>query len=139
MPRQNSFALLEADMDGRPLIANIDLSLRTFARRAEFPWFLSISTALKDADEHGLPTELEAATLNVWEDHIDTVLDSAVSFKYVGRVTWNGHRELLYQVTDSQAAARALQQSIDSRKIRPFAFRCEQDTSWSHVSAYLAA
>ena len=138
MPGRESFAVLEAEMEGRPLVANVDLSLNAFADHASFPWFLSLSTPLKDATKRGLPTELEANALNAWEDEVEAALRPVVAFKYVGRVTWNGHRELLFQLAEPKSAAATLQRMIDARTTRPFAFRCEHDESWTHVSAYLA-
>ncbi len=139
MPQGGQFALLETEMDGRRLIANIDLSLRAFADKSSFPWFLSLSIALKEADKDGLPTKREAETLNSWGDQVEAAITSAANFKYVGRVTWNGRRELLYQIDQPQAAASALQRLIDGGTTRPFAFRCQRDDSWNHVSNYLAA
>lgn len=139
MQKREQFGLLETEMNGRKLIANIDLSLRTFRDKRSLPWLLSLSTSLKDADEEGLPTTVEADALNAWEDQVEQVISSAVNFKYVGRVTWNGHRELLYHLKEPEAAAAALQRLIDGRTSRPFAFRCQRDESWSQVSSYLSA
>ena len=139
MPQSDQFGLLEVEMDGRRLIANIDLSLRVFADKSSFPWFLSVSTALTEADADGLPTNLEADALNSWEDRVEAVIASATNFKYAGRVTWNGHRELLYQLKQPEAAVSALQRLIDGGATRPFAFRCQRDDSWNHVSNYFAA
>jgi hypothetical protein len=94
--------------------------------------------ALKETDSEGLPTNAEAAALNHWEDEIEGVVSAAVGFKYIGRVTWNGHRELLYQLSEPDAAASALQRLISAGSTRPFAFRCERDDSWNHVAGYLA-
>ena len=131
MPEREQFGLLETEMNGRRLIANIDLSLRMFTDKRGFPWLLSLSRALQEADEDGLPTREEADALNAWEEQAELAISSAVNSKYVGRVTWNGHRELLYHLKEPEAATSALQRLIDGRTTRPFAFRCQRDESWS--------
>jgi len=137
MPEHEQFSLLEAELDGHRLIAAVDLSLSHFAEKSSFPWFLSISTALGDTNIDGLPTTAESEALDLWEDQVGALVTQAAKLKYVGRVTWNGHRELLYQIDQPQTAATSLQALINGGVARPFAFRCEQDDSWSTVSAYL--
>lgn len=139
MLRNDAFALLETQMDGRRLLANIDLTLDGFPLKHDFPWFLSLSTTLRGADPDGLPTDSEAAALNHWEDEVERAIGAAVGFKYIGRVTWNGHRELLFQIAQPDAAVASLQRLIEAGTARPFAFRCQRDESWNHVSGYLAA
>src|ERR1700730_387225 len=90
--------MIQALMDGRPHIAMIDTSLGDHKFRASFPWFLAISTPLTSPTTDGLPTGQEASALNDWEDSIESKIASACLFVYVGRVTWNGSRELLYYV-----------------------------------------
>ena len=139
MPRSDMFGLLEADMDGRRLLASIDFSFVGFPKKESFPWFLSLSTALKEADSEGLPTNAETAALNHWEDEVESVLSAAVGFKYIGRVTWSGHRELLYYLAEPIAPTAALQKMIEARSTRQFTFRCQRDDSWGHVEGYLSA
>jgi len=139
MSQNEQFALLEAEMSGRRLIANINLSLRTFTDKYRFPWFLSLSTTLKESDQDGLATKTEADALDSWEDQIESAIASDGDFKFIGRVTWNGHRELLYHLREPEATVSALQRLIDAGETRPFAFRCERDEAWSHVADYLAA
>jgi hypothetical protein len=138
MGQNESFGLLETEMDGRRLVANIDFSLAGFPRKQDFPWFLSLSTALWEVDSEGLPTRQEADALNGWEDRVEEIVHDRTGFKFVGRVTWNGFRELLYQVSDPGSAAPALQVLIENGDTRPFAFRCQRDESWEQVAAYLS-
>lgn len=138
MHQSDQFSLFEVLVDGRRLIANVDLSLRTFADKKDFPWFLSVSTALTEPDANGLPTKAEAEALNSWEDEVEAAIASATNFKYVGRVSWNCYREILYQLEQPEEAASVLQRLIDHGTTRPFAFHCQRDDSWGHVANYLA-
>lgn len=134
--KSEQFALIETDFDGYPLIANINRALRGYDQKKATPWFLSISIPLSSATEAGLPTKKEADDLNAWETKVEGKI-TVGPFVFVGRVTWNGNRELLYYVQEPESVARNLQILIDSRSTRPFAFRCERDQDWLKVSVYL--
>jgi|SRR5579883_140857 hypothetical protein len=139
MRHSESFGLLEGEMGGRRLIANVDFSLRKFREKGRFPWFLSLSTTMKECDPDGMPAGKEAEALDSWEDDVEAAITTAAEFKFVGRVTWNGHRELIYHLHEPAAAASSLQRLIDSGTTRPFAFRCERDECWSNAGQYLSA
>jgi len=135
--RIESFSLFHADFDGHPLVANIDLGLRSCRDRTETPWFLSLSTPLIHSTAEGFPTKEEASILNQWEDVVDELIARQSKFAFVGRVTWNGHRELLYYIDKPEPLVQELQRFISERKTRPFAFRCKKDADWKDVGIYL--
>jgi len=49
-------------------------------------------------------------------------------------VTWNGHRELLYYLSNEEATAAALK-ALSSK--RAFAFTCDGDEKWAKVDYWL--
>jgi hypothetical protein len=118
---------------------NVDLSLGDCPNKSRYPWLLSLSTKLNAVDLEGFPNKQEAAELNAWEDMVEEKISASASFKYVGRVTWNGHRELLYYLDSPEAAVESLQSLIDQKTTRPFAFRCQRDDGWHQVRVYLQA
>jgi len=132
----DNFTIFKGEMDGHPLFATIDTSLRNYQNKTNFPWFLGISTPLAKPNSDGLTTRQEAEELNKWEDELERQIGSETPLVYVGRVTWSGHRELLFYVAKPDPAKRKLQSLIDGHKTRPFAFRCDKDETWSNVSVY---
>jgi len=76
------------------MVAMIDMGLRNYPDKQALPFFLSLSTLLINPTSEGLPTRSDSDSLNAWEDAGEAQLRSGVRFVYVGRVTWNGHREL---------------------------------------------
>ena len=131
-----SFSVLKGEMDGYPLFATIDTSLRDYKQKASVPWFLSISTPLIKPTSDGLTTRQEADELNKWEMKLDKKIAVETHYVWVGHVTWKGHRELLYYVAKRDPVNRTLQSLIDHHVARPFAFRCERDKAWSKVDVY---
>lgn len=132
----NTFAILHGDIDGHPLFASIDTSLRDYKSKDRFPWFLSISVPLKNPNKDGLTTAQEAEQLNEWEDSLEKQIAAECNLVYVGRVTWNGHRELLYYIDQPKPVHLRLKSLIDSHAMRPFTFLCERDEKWEKVSVY---
>ena len=132
-----SFSILQSEVGGRPLVAMINMAYKTFTPKSSYPWFLSISIPLANPTADGLTTAEDAEALNQCEDSVDNILSKVCSYQFAGRVTWNGHRELLYYVDKPKEATDALQAAINSTQYRPFAFQCEQDKTWHAVEVYL--
>lgn len=128
--------MFKGELSGRPLIAMVDVSYRIFPNKMEAPWFLSVSIPLQQPDHNGLATNTEAQALNQLEDSIEKLLAGTCTFHFIGRVTWNGYRELLYYLDSPEKAAQALQDLIEAKKTTPFAFRCVKDSDWSRASIY---
>src|SRR5437868_6426291 len=104
--QQHTFSIVEAEFDGSPLIAVVSEQLRDLEGKDAMPWFVGVSTALSNPTPDGLPTGQEADALNKWEDIIEKEISSRCRFFFVGRVTWKGHRELIYYVDEPKEPVR---------------------------------
>ena len=132
------FTIMQGNIDGHPLFATINIGLRDSHARQSLPHFLSISTALINPTDEGLPTTADGENLNVWEDAVEASLRSTgVRYAYLGRVTWNGNRELLYYLADPNPPAESLKSLAESHTTRPFAFTSERDDKWTHADFWL--
>ena len=134
-----TFTVMQGEREGHPLFAMIDTSRRDSKLQAGFPWFLSIKTTLTAPTKDGLPTDQEATALNDWEDALEKELSGACQFVYVGRVTWNGTRELLYYVDKPDTVVPRLGKLAGGHPVRPFRIQHERDAQWTKVSMYLSA
>ena len=132
-----TFSVMEGESEGYPVVAMVSSRLQGYEKKQSAPWFLSLSTRLLEATPQGLPTANEAEALNQWEDTIEKEISSRSKFFFVGRVTWKGHRELLYYVQKPKEVAEAIQNLIDRYAVRTCTFRYEQDKDWRNVSIYL--
>jgi uncharacterized protein DUF695 len=133
---RGTFTVLQRLKNGHPLFATIDTSLRDGKVRAGFPWFLSLSTPILHPTKDGLTTDGEASTLNDWEDSLEKQLSGECRFVYVGRVTWNGTRELLYYVDRPGSIVPKLEKLAQDGSRRQFTVRYEHDEQWKQVSSY---
>jgi hypothetical protein len=134
--KTGTFSGLQGEKDGHPLVAIIDSSLRDKKARTGFPWFLSISTPLKDPTADGLPTNQEASDLNDWEDLLEKNYLQGCRFVYVGRVTWNGTRQLLFYLDKPDCVEPKLKMFAHDSPKRVFDFQCQRDERWEKVSSY---
>jgi len=135
--RDGAFSIFQRQLDGRPVFAMIDMDLRDSPDRQTLPFFLSLSSPLIDPTSDGLPTRSDADSLNAWEDAVEAQLRSVGKVAFVGRVTWDGHRELLYYVESQQPAVEALKKLSDSHVTRSFEFVCERDEKWKKAEFWL--
>lgn len=83
-----------------------------------------------------MTTNEDAKDLNKFENDLEIEFKGLVNYCYVGRVTWNGYREIIYYIDDPEKLVKKLQEAIDNHKFRNFAFRCEKDEEWKNVSIY---
>ena len=134
--KAETFAVLEGEYDGSPVVAMICTDLKNYMGKRATPWFLGLSTPLSKPTVQGLPTAEEAEELNRWEDALDREIKSQSTSFFVGRVTWQANRELLYYVSKPDPIVGEIQKLIDRRTTRPFAFRYEQDPDWKNVNLY---
>jgi hypothetical protein len=132
-----TFSIIQGEVDGRPLVAIIDSNLRDSPVREGLPFSLSLSSPLITPTGEGLPTQSDADSLNSWEDSVEARLRSVNKFAFIGRVTWNGHREMLYYVDSQKPAVDALKMLSDEHSTRPFAFACERDEKWTKGDFWL--
>ena len=137
MSQDGTFSVIQGEVDGRPLVAMIDMGFRELDDKQGLSFFLSLSTSLINPTSDGLPTRSDTDSLNTWEHAVEERLRSAGKFVFVGRVTWNGHRELLYYVGNQQPTVETLKTISDVHSTRPFAFICERDDEWERVGVWL--
>lgn len=137
-PKQNpiQFSVLQAKIDGHPMIAMIATGLRTSSNMQLLPIYLSVSTPLAGPTSDGLPTTGDAHDLNGWEEIIESKLGSAGNLGFLGRVTWNGHRELMYYVGNEQPALQALNALLEAHSTRPFTLSHERDEKWRREKSW---
>lgn len=134
---QGTFAILEGKQDGHRLVLTLDTSLSHFGDKSEFPYFLAVHTELANPTVEGLTTKAEADELNAWEELVDGRLKAATKTVFVGRVTWNGRRELLYYVNGDRPAQETLTALSSAKSDRSFSFSCQRDDDWKKVESYM--
>ncbi len=132
---EREWAVMRGERDGLPAVAMVNRRFDAPAARAGYPWHLSIVIACVDLADGRLPTREEVGVLEAMQAKLEAAL--GVNAAELGRITWNGTRELLYRVADPERADAALRGIIEAKAYtREFDYRMERDPDWK-LAAHL--
>jgi len=121
-------------------IACINTALRAFEPKLAFPWHLSLLLQCVDMSEDRLPSASEQKILYVFEDTLQPLIKANGNALFLGRITHNGTRELIWRVSDPEMANSVMQNVLGTRNHpRPINYRIDEDRAWQKVSWHLDA
>lgn len=136
-----SYALIDTKREGKPEVLVVNQALLSFAQIEIFPWHLCLWIEAQDLVENGMPSSTDSELLFRIGDEIEsTVLSGTNSHGsqnalFLARSTWDGSRELLFQVHDPEVAHQALQALLASRTWdREWDYQMESDPEWSNAA-----
>ena len=128
-------------------IAVINIKLRDFQPKEVFIWHCSIMVELNEVNEEGLPSAKELAIIDGFEDRLDSKIkegeeEEKPNALFLGRITWNGTRELIWRVYNPERTNNYLQKLINNNDhVRPFEYRIDKDDEWEltkwHLKTFL--
>ena len=105
-----------------------------------FPWHLRIRLEARHLADQRMPTSEESEILFRVGDRIEAAVVSGRTDRggknalFLARSTWNGLREIYFQVHDPEVADAALQQLIaDPHREREWEYRMAQDAQWQEA------
>lgn len=135
------YTLFNAKRDGKSEIVVVNDALLSFAHIKIFPWHLCVTVEAKHLIENGMPSPDESALLFEICDEIESVvLQCRTAFGaenglFLARSTWDGVRQLLFQIHDPDLVHEALQQLLSSRDWeREWDYRMHADEEWVEAS-----
>ena len=133
-----SFVFLQLQTDGFPEVWMLNHKVDDGIERSAFPWHLTIDIGMEAAHEIGLPTEEEQRTLTTLRETLDRTLLADNNALWLGSITWNRTRQLVYRVRQPNLANEFLATLVASRAaVRPLEYRMVEDASWGHAEYYL--
>jgi Family of unknown function (DUF695) len=131
------FAILEAEFDDLPWFASINMAYKNYNNKTSAIWHLHIEIDMQDVTDAGLPTDKEAAILNPFEGELLQKIDAVVSNHYIGRVTYNGTRELFIYLDDPESANNLLQELVNTPPyVRQFGYSMVEDPEWEEINVF---
>ena len=99
MGNDGTFSVIQAKRDGRDAIIVLDTALDPEKLSGSFPWLVTITLPIRRPNRFGLCDDIESERLGDIEDRLLAALDED-AYRYLGRITWNGEREVLIYVAD---------------------------------------
>ncbi|KXX69328.1 DUF695 domain-containing protein [Flammeovirga sp. SJP92] len=141
IPEEN-YAILEFKQDELPGIAVINKSLKEFEPKEVFSWHCSIMLQFKNLIENGMPHESDRSKAEEFEDWLDEEIKGESKEKpnalFLGRITWNATRELIWRVYDPEKTNELLNTLIETKEYDlPFDYRIESDNEWKLAKWHL--
>ncbi len=135
------FTLFNATRSGKAEVVVVNGALLAFQHLDVFPWHLCVTLEAKDLVDNGMPSPAESETLFRIGDMIEELVlqsrtqHNAPNALFIARSTWDGQRELLFQVHDPEIAHQALQELLASRTWeRTWHYRMQEDPEWSNAA-----
>ncbi len=136
-----SFVLVDSEEDGLPAKIKVNENLLAFEPKLIFGWHLSIQFTLQALDENGLPTAEESEALSDYEEFLNENITGPKvkpNGLYVGSVTWNRRRELMFLVHDPEVADKFLKFVCERNDTpRGLHYEMEHDPEWGKAMGYL--
>ncbi len=133
-----SFCIYKMDFPDGWGLATINSKYDQYPNKAFFPWHVLVELEIIDKNDNGHPVDTDAEKLAKLEEDILKFLQQKHTVHFLGRVTRNGFRDLLYYVDQpkfEQAEVNAFCDNI--MKERAINFGMEKDRDWTAVSAFI--
>lgn len=137
------YTLFDVTREDLPAVIVVNEALLAFQHLDIFRWHLRVTIDARELAEQGMPTPEESAILFEVGDEIESiVLDGRTSLGapnalFVARSTWNGLRELCFQIHDPEVADAALKKLIASGSHRrEWDYRMTDDPAWTDASNF---
>ncbi|MES2276941.1 MAG: DUF695 domain-containing protein [Bacteroidota bacterium] len=108
--------ILKFRQEEMPGVAVINTGLRNFGQKTVFPWHLSLMIDFEDVIENGMPSQKERDIVDPFGDYLNDLFKGANVEKpnalFLGRITWNATKELIWRVYDPQLVEKELKRII---------------------------
>ncbi len=139
---EEKYQILEFRQDNLPGIAVINSALKNFEPKDVFAWHCSIMIECEDLIENGMPSKEERETVDQFENGLNEKIKGLDVEKpnalFLGRITWNRTRELIWRVFDPEITNNYLSKRIEKKDYpREFDYRIESDPEWNFASWHL--
>jgi hypothetical protein len=138
-PREQWCIRSVPDQDGNTVFLTMNLGYREWSGKSALPYLVHVNVASKATNPNGHPTDAEAAVLNRVEDGITASLLRKVPGQYVGRATTHGFRELMYYVSNADAAQGVLSALVKRPQERAWEYQIREDRGWKQIMPLLGA
>ena len=135
---EDNFVLIEFRQNELPGTALVNVATGEYAQSNIYNWQLSVLIQCEQLGENGMPSPLEQELLDQFEDRLQPMMRDQDNGIFLGRVTCDGQRELMWRVKDPELPHTTLHDIIESADHpRPFDYRIDPDPSWDKAAWYL--
>jgi regulator of RNase E activity RraB len=119
-------------VEDKPCSTMLDLGLVSDAPVASKPWLLSVRFPLLRPRGDGLTDNQEAEELGKIEEALVRALRTHCDAQFVGRMTWNGTRDLFFYAPRTEGMGAALGEALGPSPTRRVMSQVREDKEWQH-------
>jgi hypothetical protein len=119
-------------IDDRPASVSLDLGRAEAGPEREWPWLVCLRIPMRSPRPDGLSSSQEASTLNTLEDALSDAVAAVCDGAQVGRLTWNGFRELFLYVRGVERLNDGIGAAVGRVPGYDVLIRTENDPEWRH-------
>ena len=135
---EERFSVLQAEIDGKPVIGSMNMSYKDYDKKEEYIWCLKITIGLDSLQQNGLPQGDEAIIAKQLEDELTGKIKKLAITHYIGHIFYDGFLDVYIYMADPNKAHRYLQQQIDKKGlIRPFGYVINEDKEWKIIEEFM--
>ena len=135
-----SFAILQAEVEGRAVLGSVNKGYKKYSRKAEFPWSLHIGIALTEGtlQQNGLPDNDETNVAYEVEDELLAAIKKIHTAHYVGHVFNDGFLDVYVYLPEPKNVHEYLQGRIAGSDLkRGIGYEIHNDPTWERVAMFL--
>jgi hypothetical protein len=133
-----SFTIFKLNFPDGWGLATINKKYDNYPNKSLYPWLVLIELEVIDKNDNGHPINSDTDKLIMLEENIITFLKQKHTVHFLGRVTKNGFRELLYYIDIPKFEQTEVNTFCDNiMKERAINFTMEKDPKWNSVSGFL--
>jgi len=133
-----SFSIYKMNLPDGWGLATVNNKYNEYPNKAFFPWHVLIELEIIDKNDNGHPADKDAEKLAKLEEEILSFLKQKHTVHFLGRVTRNGFRDLLYYIDKPKIEQAEVNTFCDNiMKERAINFGMEKDPNWTAVSGFI--
>ncbi|MCL2561163.1 MAG: DUF695 domain-containing protein [Rikenellaceae bacterium] len=140
-PKEN-FSVIEAQFGDKPVIGSFNMAYKTYDKKSQYPWCLTISIALdiENLFENGLPKNEESVIANKLEDELFAEIQKLATAHYIGHLFNNTFLDIYVYLDKPEKVHEYLQTQVNKEGlIRDFKYEISEDPKWTNVEGFLRA
>jgi len=119
-------------------LSNINKAYDNYQNKKYFPWWIQVTLELVEMDDRKMPTPSESMILNELEDSIEAFISEKHKTHFIGRVTQEGLRDLIFYVDqprfDQEKTSLFFDHVQEKRRVN---FVMDKDLEWDNVSGLI--
>lgn len=137
-PEYLLFALRRDDVQS-PIVGCLDVAYRNYPFLSEVSWLINLTVKMEENNGEGGPTPEEGKILNEFEDILSEKFLTLTRVHWVGRLTYDGVRDLMWHTDNPEPIHAYLQEIIEKvDNLRRFEYEIIKNPQWETFYAILS-